>query len=211
MVGSSRSARQRVLLRRKERGEPPSQWPCFTQYLDMCAIVSDLICFVNVSFCTTDKGVATLCESCWFAAGPCVFQTTCWEHPMENHFRTMALQHLAEKERRKAIERNLGKVLALNRPQQTNVGCLYFGAPVFRKYRQLAGARLHVEQTRGESRMHSDAGARALLVGTFPRICSNMFSRTSVRGILSCKIYGHTSKNVCKRTTVVSFGYRPSG
>jgi len=35
--------------------------------------------------------------------------TTCWEHPMENHFRTMALQHLAEKERRKAIERNLGK------------------------------------------------------------------------------------------------------
>jgi len=35
---------------------------------------------------------------------------TCWEHPSENHFRSMALQHLAEKERKKAIERNLGKV-----------------------------------------------------------------------------------------------------
>jgi hypothetical protein len=35
--------------------------------------------------------------------------TTCWEHPMEAHFRSLALQQLQEKERKKAIERNLGK------------------------------------------------------------------------------------------------------
>jgi hypothetical protein len=45
--------------------------------------------------------------------------TTCWEHPMEAHFRSLALQQMQEKERKKAIERNLGKGQVRATPRTT--------------------------------------------------------------------------------------------